>query len=348
MKPRRILIKIWKDKLGSIMLASLVIPVLLLIGLGIKSQIINVPFKQSLNQFFFFFNSNMEIKTYWLYFADLVLIAWALFIWKKENFLGDRILRVFKENTEQSQVDSNYPHEQSGEPTYLPAHDASKYFGNRIARIFPEIKGLHWYTDPEIAKTKLSLFLAPPHEFKSKTGSNIQPIWFYRGMKNNAILRFEKLNKHMCLLNNQELNVSRIAVFRSNYKNFIYVETEASEPSGINKVSDEQIREDIKKNGFYKEYFGLTSTKEMISSEEYWDGYASIGNKVIKLEGAEERSRYLSRYNFIITDHESVNKMYREGDEYIFEGILNKILLDKASVKDLVDIVKSSRWNEYV
>lgn len=347
MKLRLLVNKIWKDKVGSIILASLIIPTLLLIALGIKSQLADVPFKRSLSEFLTYLNSNMEIKTYWLYIADLALVTWTLYIWKKKNYLGERIQRAFQKNTEELQIETIHPFEQPDKITSLSKQDIPAYFESRMAETFPRAEGLKWYNDPRIAKNKLSLFLLPPYEFKSEKDSPVQPIWFFRGIKNTAILRFERYSGQMCLINNQELKISKLAAFRSDFKNFIYVETEASSPSGINKISKEQIEADIKNNGFSKEYFGLTSDKQLISSEEYWDGFARIGKRFVKLEGAEERSRYLSKFNFIITDHESVLKLYRDGDEYIFREILNKILIDKAKVEDLVDVVKASRWNEY-
>lgn len=198
-------------------------------------------------------------------------------------------------------------------------------FSYRISKSFPGIRGLHWFKNPKEAVDRLELLLKKPLDFEESIGhgTTTDPIWWFRGFGNLDIHKFKRLNDTRCLLNVQELEIDKIAVFQSNayYLSFVYVETKADQPIGVNEINDEYLEGMIKTFGYAYEEFGLYDGVP-ITRSCYDDGASVIDGKVIDTSGSELIVRYLSKYNFLITSK------FSPINSKVFDSTLNHILND--------------------
>lgn len=218
---------------------------------------------------------------------------------------------------------------QPGEPLKPAIYASSVFLEMRIADAFPGVRGLHWFDDPKVAVDRLLILLRDPTLFEPnpKSEAESDPIWWYRGMNSMYIESSERLSKTKVLINRDELELKRIAVYQDQrrYKCFIYVEAKAEKPTGLYQETKESIEDSVKRWGYSSEPYAVFKNNR-IKSEEYHDGSAVINGKVVDVYGAKPRVRYLTDYNFIITSKESPynsQKFERESDSY-FNGILNK------------------------
>lgn len=207
--------------------------------------------------------------------------------------------------------------------------EPSSFFDNRIAEVFPGMKGLKLIENSEKAVERLGILLRNPLQFKENTSppsdSNV-PIWFWRGRQNNHIRSFKKLTGTKCLINEMELEINRLAVYRHNNrkKSFVYVEAKSEDQTGIYNLSEEGIENLKKQLGYAREEYALLDGTP-ISKEEYDDGAAEINGKVVNAKGAELRARYLTKYNFFIAPHNSVinSKDFDQTSRDYLDGILD-------------------------
>lgn len=117
----------------------------------------------------------------------------------------------------------------------------------------------------------------------------------------------------MVLINHDELKIRRIAaVPGATYKwNFVYVEVDAMEPTGLYEADPDRLEERIKMSGYAAEEYGLYAGSHIFNRGEYDDGGTYIDGVYVDTTGNSTlRVRYLTPYNFIIAPQDSpVNNM---------------------------------------
>ncbi len=183
----------------------------------------------------------------------------------------------------------------------MPISSSTAFFAERFASAFPGVRSTMWYNKgPEISTRLLSLLKSP------LAFSNGTPVWWWRG-GNMHIKSFRKIGGGEYLMDVYELRVARIAaVYNQSYqRQFVYVRTVGSEPTGIYKAKAGETKH---VNSFFKhdteEYARFRDV--LLTRDEYDDGFKMIDGTLVPTSGrAELRVRYLSPYNFIIASNGS-------------------------------------------
>jgi len=179
--------------------------------------------------------------------------------------------------------------------------EPTPFFAGRLARAFPGIRGVKWFTDPKEAVERLQLFFEKPIKFKSDGKHYSDPIWFFHGNSGLNIEHFEVLSDTKIFMGSDEIEIEKIAVFHSSayFRDFIYVEAKGESSIGIYDTTQEDIGRQIKDFDYASEEYGMLGDIP-ISRSEYDDGAAVINGKVVDAKAAQLRVRYLSKYNFIL------------------------------------------------
>jgi hypothetical protein len=245
------------------------------------------------------------------------------------------------ESASDEKVESN-PEQSKTTGLPLLREDPTVFFSQRVADAFPGLRGLQWLNDPEQAIERLDLLLRPPLTFRLSGGGYSSPIWWWRGDRTSQVETFEAVSKTKCVINIDELEIDKVAVYRSGsyYRQFVYVQAKPEQPVGIHKYDKDDFARQIELFGYQSEEYGLFGTTP-ISRAEYDDGAAVINGTVVQTAGASKlRVRYLSRYNLILAPHFTpINS--NDLDERI-KQILNGILADTSSLEELIKIVEAA------
>ena len=100
------------------------------------------------------------------------------------------------------------------------------------------------------------------------------------------------------LLNNERLNIKRIAVFRDSgryNREYIYIETNAEKPVGIYTVNEEYRKESIESRGYlweeYAEFYLAPFITVPIKEEDYDDGHTLKFGRIWEIGRASCRER---------------------------------------------------------
>ena len=215
------------------------------------------------------------------------------------------------------------------------------FFAYRIAKAFPGIRGLHWFKESKEALDRLDLLLKQPLFFEKSIGygTTTDPIWWWRDVRSLWIKKLQRLSETRCLLDENELDIDKVAVFRSKtyYKCFVYVEVNRDKPVGVYEITEEDIDRLVSDFGYAWEEYGLFD-QTPITRTCYDDGAAVINGNVVDTSSAELRVRYLSKYNFLIASKFSpVNS--REFEK-ISGQIFNEILVSERDLQELCDIIQ--------
>ena len=222
-----------------------------------------------------------------------------------------------------------------------------------MSTAFPGVRGLKWFENPSEAVKRLEILLKEPLRFKSTNYEcESDPFWWFRGSSALHIDNFSKTGKKKVLLNIEELKIKRIAAYhgKSYFKDFIYIECEGEEQTGVEKgYSDENIKDHIEAFGYSSEEFGVFKNsiglKKYINRKEYEDGATVIKGKVQDIsEKVELRRRYLSPYNFIIAAKGSPynsNKFSRNTEQ-----LFNEIIQGKNDPSELFEFMNTFYKNE--
>ena len=175
-------------------------------------------------------------------------------------------------------------------------------FVERFGQSFPGVRGIQWFDSEEDVVERLTTLLSPPLLNSA--------IWWWRD-GNNQIEEFTHKGGRNFLMDVYELNIRRIAaVNNSRYdREFVYVELNAMEPTGLYSTTADRIAEVKSGTGdwsYYWEEYGLVDPGHQITRAEYDDGAAKINGKLHKLgDKAHLRVRYVTPYNFLIAPQES-------------------------------------------
>ena len=192
---------------------------------------------------------------------------------------------------------------------YTIAIAPTVFFANRVSAAFPGVRDLYWFTDGKEALDRLQILLKEPLAFENAVGhgTSPNPIWWWRAGSCLPIEVFRRLSDTRCLMDIHELEISKIAVYRSSayYRSFVYVEVSPDQPTGLYPSDEETIRHRIEAIGYASEEYGLFQNIP-ITRACYDDGAAVVDGVVMDISGAELRVRYLSSYNFLIASQSSL------------------------------------------
>lgn len=206
------------------------------------------------------------------------------------------------------------------------------FFSQRLTRAFPGVRGLQWFNKPQEIIERLSILFANPLAFQIYPGKDYDyggtatPIWWFRGGASMPIKDFEVLSETKCLIDSDELEVEKLAVYKNpaHYREFVYLRPKADTPVeteiDIKRSTDFQL--DYKKYATqdYALYKG-----QIIKTEEYEDGAMVRDGKIVRFE--EEpvyRLRFLTPYNIIICAQSSIYNSH-EADK-VFGDFLDRVL----------------------
>lgn len=339
--------KIWKDPVGSKLIAAAIIGLASPIFIYGWSIIRPISFKNTFVKIAKFLETPIVLPL-WSLISFLLLILFTVTLLKtiqakkefKRSLMSDeeKPERVSNQSNEEEQskfdtkeIQSNLENTNKSESVVTKA--ATVFFYERICDSFPGVETLKWFEDPYEAIERLSLLLAPPVSFENSKGhgTSCQPMWWFRGLSALHIEQFKRIDGTHCLIGHYLYNIKRIAVIRigSYYQNFVYIETNPDKPTGLYKRPIKEYSTDENSNILREEY-GLFNNFP-ISRQEYDDGVSEINGQIVKTHDAELQVRYLSAYNFIISSQFSPynsNDFCRKS-----EGYFNKLLIGNAEEK---------------
>lgn len=315
----------WKDPVWSKVIATVIITVgfLFITTLSslIKSLIADVSFKSVLSEIVISLNNDIGIK---LWLVVLLLFVYFVLITKPIIAFFNQIVAKFK-NPRIKTI------EEQKEPPRATEHSTS-LFHNRMGDAFPGIRGIKWFENPKVAIKRLAILLQEPLIFSTSSGeAESEPIWWFRGVSASYIEKFKKVGSKKVLMNFDQLKIKRIAACKGDlyYKDFIYVEVEGENQTGLYNHTKEDIERQIDTFGYSYEEYGLIKNRigwaNPIRREDYDDGATVIRGEVRNAMDAELRVRYLTDYNFIIAAKGSPynSRKFEQESETYLNGILN-------------------------
>ena len=215
------------------------------------------------------------------------------------------------------------------------------FWDGRICQSFPGIRGLNWFKDGKEALNRLELLLKKPLRFENHVGygTTSDPIWWWRGGACLPIRIFRRISDTCCLMDVYELDINKIAIYRSGayYQDFVYVEVNPDQPTGLYAIDEATIQDCIKEFGYAKEEYALFQDN-LITRECYDDGAAVIDGIPIDTSGAAElRVRYLSSYNFLIAP--KFSPINSKDFDKVSINLLDEMLSGKDHLNDLCAMV---------
>ena len=224
---------------------------------------------------------------------------------------------------------------------YTISIKASVFFDNRVSRAFPGIRGARWFTDATEAIKRLLLLLKAPTAFDMATGHNVttDPIWWFRGVSSMPTKIFRQLGHNRCLMDVYELEINKVAVYRSRdyTRSFVYIETRPDQPSGLYDTDAKKVEQSVAELGYAAEEYAVFQGT-LVSRACFDDGAAEIDGEIVDVGGAEVRVRYLSPYNFIIAPKFSAFNLPER--EYEVYTLLNDTMRGEATLDDLTAFVE--------
>ncbi|MCS4164240.1 hypothetical protein [Sphingobacterium sp. BIGb0116] len=329
----------WKDPVWSKVIAAVIIAIgtfiLTTLYSLIKSLISGLSIENVFSQVYDFFISDISIK---IWILMILVFAYLILIFKPIITFLNQIASKFKS-----------PKKETGETFQeLPraTDHSTSLFHIRMAGAFPGVRGIQWFDNAKIATKRLSILLKKPLMYSNGAiEAEGDPIWWFRGGSAMFIEKFECLASKKVLINIDQLSIKRIAAYQgeSYFKDFVYVEVEAENQTGLYNFSKEDIQRHIDSFGYSSEEYGLIRNRlgwtTPIRREDYDDGATVIRGEVRNAQNAKLRVRYLSKYNFIIAAKGSPynsKKFDRESKNY-----LNGILKGEIEPKDFFEFLKS-------
>jgi len=322
MKIKVFLTEKWKDPVWSKVIAGVILAILGHIG-GFVANVKIIEMYQKIFKIFI----NLSSTIGWSILLLIIIGMCVLFL----------ILKKKKLNRKKLVIQSSVISDKDGEKNELIINkESTVFFDDRFCDAFPGINfgGYTWFTSKKEIQDRLKILLAHPLKFDKGAKEKIvlEPIWWFRGSCASFIENFAILNRNKILINNQELIIEKIAVYRgrSYFENYVYVQCLPDKPTGIYDYEKNFLETSFIEYGEYQETFGLFKNK-VISNLEYYDGSAVINGKLQKVIGAELRTRTLLKYNFIIAAKFSPYNCYdfsKNSEEYFAKLLKNEIQFD--------------------
>lgn len=239
----------------------------------------------------------------------------------------------FATSAVQVEVPSQAPQE-PGKPM-LKGKESTVFFSDRFSSAFPGARGISWFEDQKNIEMRLGRLLEEPLDFED--GS---PVWWWRD-GNLHIHSFKSLGEGLYLMDWDEYRITKIAAVNVGdyYQKFVYVETEAMEPTGLYPDVSERVESSVEYFGYCSEEYGLYKGQYKVNRAEYHDNAAVIDGELVELGAdVELRVRYITPYNFLIAANQSPinnNQFDRRLKELLnsilsgtenLEGLTNEIL----------------------
>lgn len=332
---KKFLKKMWCDPVWSKVISSIIMLLLAPIGTWLYSLCKSTPI-------------NYKFIIWFLIVIITLFILWLIYYYTKRIFFKSKTSKGLSksEQPDLKQKVKNLDNTEIKQHSEYAPMPSVPLFAKRIVDTFPGQRGLVWYFAGD-AVNKLSEFFKEKFYFDKPTPDCMSdPFWWFRGHLSSPIYRFELLGKEKILINSDEYRINGIAVHQSNdpYKNYIYIETLAEKQTKACKYSMEQIQDEINRNGFAYERYGITQGR-IISGSELDDGSSVVKGKVVKNVEAEERVRYLSDYNFIICAKQSVYNSHEF--DVKSRDLFNQILQKSQSAEELfqfLSCLKKTQW----
>jgi predicted nucleotidyltransferase len=222
---------------------------------------------------------------------------------------------------EPTQTELSTAHLPEPPPSNTLPGSTTEFFAERFARAFPGVRAIKWYDDREQIVERLLSLLRQPLSFVGGA-----PIWFWRG-GNLHIEQFTKMDDVTFLMGVEELKISRIAAVpgTSYHRSFVYVRTDAGDPTGLYPERDDRRQKRIEEFGFESEEYGIFMNRHLLTRAEYDDGAKMIDGKIVDTAGSSVlRVRYVSPYNFLIAAQGS--PINNPKFDFVLEDILNNAL----------------------
>lgn len=344
---KRILLTIkenWKDPVWSKVISAVILGIGTLVLTTayslLKAIFSEISFMNVFKEIYDFFSSYVSVSIWMLFLLIFIYL----------NLIFTPIIKFCKQIT--AKVISPKTVKEKFEE-YIPKANehSTSLFHYRMAGAFPGVRGLKWFDDPKIAAKRLEILLQEPLKYSDGSiHAESDPIWWFRGGSALFIKNFKRMGGKKVLLNSDQLKIKRIAAYQgdSYYQDFVYVEVEGENQTGLYSLKQEDIKRHIETFGYSWEEYGLIKNKfgwtTPIRREDYDDGATVVRGKVIDTRGAKLRRRYLSDYNFIIAAKGSPynsNKFDRDSKVY-----LNGILKGEIKPEDFFDYLKTFNKKE--
>lgn len=281
---------------------------------------LDVSFDNALSEIYVYFTNDISVK---LWIVIVLALVYLTLIFKP-------LVAFFEQLSNKIKSPKKETIEILKEPPRATEH-STPLFNYRMAGAFPGVRGIKWFDNPKVATKRLAILLQEPLRFRSGSReAEGDPIWWFRGGSALFIERFKKVGSRKVLMNFDQLKIKRIAACQGDfyYKDFVYVEVEGEEQTGLYNHTKDDIQRHIDNIGFSCEEYGLIKNRlgwtTPIRREDYDDGATVVRGEVRNATDAELRVRYLSNYNFIIAAKGSPYnsmKFARESKTYL-NGIL--------------------------
>ncbi len=338
--------KIWKDPVGSSVIALILFSALGSIGFWIKSIIKKWLSQNPESGIRNFLNGSSQISNILLLLILLIAIISIIYILYKIPIIVNSI-KARKSALMKKKEEENYWKIQGHESWPIGFYEPSVIFHDRICAAFPGDEKFQVFNSKSNIYKRLKVLLEQPLSFRSKdnSGSYYSPIWWYSTMGCSNIQRFIPFKKrfnlvkpYKVLLNFYELNITKLIVSkpRSYYHSFVYIEVEAEKPTGIYNYSGEEVMERAKRNYWTEEYGQYRNRR--ISRSEFDDGSTIIRENPIDIRGqAELRIRHLAPTSFIIAHHGF--PFTSDRFDILLDEYLPKIRGDEKYLKELIKLI---------
>ncbi len=332
--------KIWKDPVGSKVIAAGIIFALSQLGIFIWGLFKSLNFTEVYSQIFLFFVTDYNVKGWYLFVLYILILISIVYLFLKHKIQNKNIEQK-EESDEIKEIEQPKINEIRIAPTV--------FFHYRFCDAFPGTEnGVTWFKNRRDIHNRLQILLKSPTKFDKADGYGLttDPVWWYRGGSALFIQNFRIINRTKVLINFDEYIIEKIAAYRgrSYYRDFIYIQCLPDKPTGLYKRDPQVIESFVKDNNEYTEEYGVYKDK-FITRQEYDDGSAIIKGKPVRTIGAELRTRTLTKFNFIITSKFSpynCDEFYRNSDEYF-----NKLQNNEIQFEEFVKWMEKFPKNHY-
>lgn len=321
----------WGDPVWSAVIAGIILTALALIVKWIFNIPVKPIFLKLVSIFTFFFNWLLSYSNVMNWMIFIAVLALLLILYR----VIIKLYHLFK--VEEVKPKSSFYNKIS--------ESSQSFFDYRVAQAFPGVRGFKWIDSPKEAMKSLNVLLKHPVIFQSKADDDcrLDPVYWVRAGDSMHISTFKALSKTKCLINIDELNVKRLAVYRAdNYKfDFIYIEVNGEKQIGINRITKENIIYDIDNFGYSSEEYAIFN-KRVISRSNYDDGSTIVKDKIVNTSGATLRRRFLSNYNLFIIASDSIYNS-AEFDKFS-ENYLNLIIKGERTFEEMFEEMKKRKF----
>ena len=173
------------------------------------------------------------------------------------------------------------------------------FFNERMCDAFPGIRDLNIINNASAAINRLNILLRQPLKYEHRSS----PIWVIFETGSMEIYACQRIDDKHILINDHELKISKLAVYRSDsyWNHFLYIECAPDKPTGLYPhLSKEYLRQWEKELYPYTEAYAIWKDR-LLTYEEYSDCAVIINGQSKPITGAQLRKRYLTPANIIIS-----------------------------------------------